>query len=296
MAPGYRIGTTAAIAREGHWWYISNMDERLLLPLSRPPRLILASPASAHGGKRPPEAYRLHRLWCLNLYQGQGELRWRGRTFPIRPGSVSLTAPDTDHSYRYRHETTITWLHFLPDPSGDAAALPLMQSTGARFPAILNQAQSAASCCLDHPERAQALLWSLLWQLADSETPTVSPTPAPVRRAMAHADQHLDAPLTAGDLARVGGCSITHLNRLFRTRRGCAAMAWLRRRRLERAQHLLRCSTLSVGRIASDLGFVDLQHFSKALRRATGRSPRALRAEGGDVPETAGAGYVVLEA
>jgi len=270
------------------------MDERLLLPLSRPPRLVIASPSSLHGGLRPPEAYRLHRLWCLNLYQGHGELTWRGHQVPIRPGCVSLTAPDTDHVYHYAGQATLTWLHFLPDPAGDAAALPLMQATGPRFPALLGQAQIAATCWREQPDRAQALLWSLLWQLADEVTPTTQVLPLPVRRAMAHADERLDAPLTAGDLARAAGCSVTHLNRLFQTARGCAATGWLRRRRLERAMHLLRCSTLPVARIAADLGFVDVQHLSKALRRATGRGPRALRAEGGDEPETDGAGFVTL--
>ena len=270
------------------------MDDRLRLPLSHPPRLVIASPGSAHGGTRPPEAYRLHRLWCLNLYQGHGELTWRGRVVPIKPGCVSLTAPDTDHTYRYRGEATLTWLHFLPDPAGDVAIVPLMQATGALFPALLAQAKDAARCWREQPARAQALLWSLLWQVAETTSPSAPAVPAPVRRAMAHADSHLHEPLTAGDLARAGGCSITHLNRLFHGVSGCAAMAWLRRRRLERAQHLLRNTTLPAVRIANDLGFVDLQHFSKALRRATGRGPRALRDEGGSDPDSEGAGYTDL--
>ena len=265
-----------------------------LLPHSRPPRLIAANPETGHGGSRPSEAYRLRRIWCANLYRESGALIWRGATHAIRPGCISITAPDTDHAYRYRGEALLTWLHFLSDPAGDTVPLPLIQHTGARFSVLLAQAQDAARCWREQPERAQALLWSLLWQLAGAATPVVNPLPDPVRRAMAHADERLDQPLTAGDLARASGVSVTHLNRLFGAARGCAAMAWVRRRRLERAAHLLRCSTLPAGRIAADLGFVDLQHLSKALRRATGRGPRVLRAGGGDAPDDEGAGCADL--
>lgn len=282
------VGVPVAIATPGCRWYKSNMDERLLLPLSHPPRLVAADAASQHGGSRPAEAYRLRRIWCLNLYQGHGELIWRGRRVAIRPGYVSLTAPDTDHGYSYRGEATLTWLHFLPEPAGDAVPVPLMQPGG---PALLAQVGQAARCWRERPLQAQAMLWSVLWQLADHAPAGATALPVPVRRAMAHAEGRLAEPLTAGDLARAGGCSVTHLNRLFRQARGCAAMGWLRRRRLERAQHLLRCSTQPAVRIAADLGFVDLQHLSKSLRRATGRGPRAVRAEGGDEAEVEGAGF-----
>lgn len=270
------------------------MDGHLLLPISRPPRLLAANPETSHGGSRPLEAYRLRRIWCVNLYRGSGTLTWRGTAHTIRPGCISVTAPDTDHAYCYRGEALLTWLHFLPDPAGDSATLPLIQQTSARFPALLSQAQEAARCWREQPERARALLWSLLWQLADAPVSAADPLPDAVRRAIAHAEERLDMPLTAGDLARAAGVSVTHLNRLFGYARGCAAMAWVRRRRLERAAHLLRCSTLPAGRIAADLGFVDLQHLSKALRRATGRGPRALRAESGFEPDDEGAGFAEL--
>ncbi len=268
------------------------MDGRQLLPLSRPPRLVAASAASTHGGT--DEAYRLNRIWCLNLYQGHGELTWRGQTLAIRPGSISLTAPDTDHGYRYRGPATLTWLHFLPDHAGDPTAVPVMQDAGPAFLGLLGQAKEAVHSWRERPERAQALLWSLLWQVADRDQPAAGDLPAAVRRAIAHIEDRLADPLTAGDLARAAGCSVTHLNRQFRDARGCAAMGWLRRRRLERAQHLLSCSTQSAARIAANLGFVDLQHLSKALRRTTGLGPRALRAEGVDGPSAEDAGHEIL--
>ena len=273
------------------------MAEALLLALDRPPRLVAASPASAHGGDRPAESYRLKRIWCLNVYQGHGELMWRNQRFAIRPGNMSLTAPDTDHHYVYRGPATLTWLHFLPDPSGEPSALPVMHAASALLPGVFQQAKEAASCWQDHPARAQALLWSVLWQLAGRQTSARTATlavPVPVRRAMQHCDEHLGDPLLAGDLARIAGCSVTHLNRLFNAHRGTSAMGWLRLRRVERAQHLLCCSTKSAASIAAELGFVDLQHLNKSLRRSTGRGPRALRAESGESPDVEGVGHDVL--
>lgn len=54
-------------------------------------------------------------------------------------------------------------------------------------------------------------------------------------------------------------------------------MAYIRRRRLERAHHLLRASTLSIPAVAAAVGIPDLQAFNKACRRELGAPPRVLR-------------------
>ncbi len=51
-------------------------------------------------------------------------------------------------------------------------------------------------------------------------------------------------------------------------------VGYVRRRRLEEAEHLLRNSTMPVARM---VGILDLQAFNKACRREFGHPPRALR-------------------
>src|ERR671928_57638 len=59
---------------------------------------------------------------------------------------------------------------------------------------------------------------------------------------------------------------------------GNTVVGYIRHRRLERARHLLRESTLSIPAIAAAVGIRDLQAFNKACRRELGASPRAVRA------------------
>jgi len=102
------------------------------------------------------------------------------------------------------------------------------------------------------------------------------PHPA-VSTAIAHIEARLAAPLAIPEIARAAGVSHNHLTRLFRTETGTTVVAYIRRRRLERARHLLRASTLSVPAVAASVGIADLQAFNKACRRELGASPRVLR-------------------
>ncbi|GAB3891053.1 hypothetical protein GCM10029964_063590 [Kibdelosporangium lantanae] len=64
---------------------------------------------------------------------------------------------------------------------------------------------------------------------------------------------------------------------MFRAETGRTVVAYLRHRRLERARHLLRESTMSIQAVATAVGIADLQAFNKACRRELGASPRAVR-------------------
>ncbi len=51
---------------------------------------------------------------------------------------------------------------------------------------------------------------------------------------------------TIPEIARAAGISHNHLTRLFRAETGTTVVAYIRRRRLQRAHHLLRATTLSI--------------------------------------------------
>jgi AraC-like DNA-binding protein len=55
---------------------------------------------------------------------------------------------------------------------------------------------------------------------------------------------------------------------------------YVRRRRVERARHLLLHSGLSIKQVACEVGLPDLQLFNKTIRRAYGVAPRSLREHG----------------
>ena len=94
-----------------------------------------------------------------------------------------------------------------------------------------------------------------------------------LRRARDHADRHYAEPLDLTALAAVAGMSKYHFQRLFTATYGLSPSAHLSRRRVERAQDLLRSTNLTVTEICHAVGFSSLGSFSSLFRRLVGESP-----------------------
>jgi len=91
-------------------------------------------------------------------------------------------------------------------------------------------------------------------------------------------DEHCVEPLRLAELAAAVDVHPAHLSRVFHQRLGVTATAYVRERRLEWAcERLLRTDHPS-SLIAVEAGFADHAHFRRALREATGMTPRELRA------------------
>lgn len=252
------------------------------IDLQNPPRLAQAAQA-LHGRARLREQYRLPELWSLHLYDYEADLEVDGVRLPIRPRSVSLTAPGMTMVYTYRGPSRHLYAHFC---AGVACGLE-----GARIPAMqrLNLAQAAAleqdlremiAWFPAQPRRSEARLWDLLWGLAQhpAEGPRRDqPAHPALQQAVQHIEMHLDREVDVADLARRVGVSHNHLIRLFRRHTGQTIVGYMRQRRAQRARHLLTHSTLPIKTIACSVGLHDLQRFNKTIRRETGRSPRELR-------------------
>ena len=95
-----------------------------------------------------------------------------------------------------------------------------------------------------------------------------------LRRARDHADRHFAEPLDVEQLAAVGAISKWHFHRLFAATDGCTPAAYLSRRRVERAQDLLRSANLTVTEVCHAVGFTSLGSFSSRFRDVVGESPR----------------------
>jgi AraC family transcriptional regulator len=79
-------------------------------------------------------------------------------------------------------------------------------------------------------------------------------------------------------LAREAGCHPITLAREFRRATGSSLGTYVRRARLRRACELLRLGELPISMVAATCGFADQAHLTRALRRATGRTPARLSA------------------
>jgi AraC-like DNA-binding protein len=96
-----------------------------------------------------------------------------------------------------------------------------------------------------------------------------------LRRVRDHIDRNSAAALTLSDLAALGGMSRFHLVRAFRAAYGETPMRHLSRRRIARAQELLRHANLTVTEVCMAVGFTSLGSFSSRFTELVGESPTA---------------------
>ncbi|MEU9161422.1 AraC family transcriptional regulator [Streptomyces sp. NPDC048424] len=249
--------------------------------LDEPPR-VLSLGVGVHGTTSPVDVFRLPDLWQLHLYRYSAELVVDGVLHAVRPGHVSLVPPGAEVRYRYRGRSEHLYVHLRLPGAGEPVALPVVQDAGARTPAFSEVLLRAIAAAPSSPRRADAEVWSALWRLAELAEPAGrdSGPHASLAGAVAYIESHLAERLLVPQVARAAGVSHNHLIRLFRAETGGTVVAYIRRRRMERARHLLRESTLSIQAVAAAVGIDDLQAFNKACRRELGASPRAVRAGG----------------
>ncbi|MFJ8950708.1 MULTISPECIES: AraC family transcriptional regulator [unclassified Streptomyces] len=256
------------------------MAESVALQLDQPPEVVSAG-VGVHGGQALRESFRLPDLWQLHLYSYAGELTVDGLRHPIRPGHISLIRPDTEAHFRYAsRRSEHLYAHFrLPgrDPQG-LRRVPVMQDAGAQAALLGTLLGSAVAAMPLSRARASAEVWTVLWHTTQLGPPERTGRPHPaLAAATEYIERSLATPLTVPGIAAAAGVSPGHLTRLFRADTGDTVVAWIRRRRMERARHLLQSSTLAITAVAATVGIPDLQAFNKACRRELGASPREVR-------------------
>jgi AraC-like DNA-binding protein len=91
-------------------------------------------------------------------------------------------------------------------------------------------------------------------------------------------DREWSRPLDVAAMAARAGYSRYHFVRLFRDAYGETPGAYLARRRIERAQELLRSANLTVTEICVLVGFTSLGTFCTRFKRQVGMTPTQFRA------------------
>ena len=98
-----------------------------------------------------------------------------------------------------------------------------------------------------------------------------------LRRARDHIDLKYAEPLDLGQLAAVAGVSKYYFARSFEAAYGESPIRYLTRRRIERAQDLLRSANLTVTEICMLVGFTSLGSFSARFTQLVGETPTNYR-------------------
>lgn len=98
-----------------------------------------------------------------------------------------------------------------------------------------------------------------------------------LRRARDHIDREYRSAVDLDQLAAVAGVSKFHFVRAFAATYGETPIRYLTRRRVERAQDLLRSANLTVTEICMAVGFASLGSFSSRFAELVGETPTAYR-------------------
>jgi AraC family transcriptional regulator len=101
--------------------------------------------------------------------------------------------------------------------------------------------------------------------------------PWQIRRVKTFVEEHLDQSISIRDLSGVARLSSTHFARAFKHSFGEAPHAYIVRRRLRRARHLMLAGDIALSELAFACGFADQSHLCKVFRRTTGITPAAWR-------------------
>jgi transcriptional regulator GlxA family with amidase domain len=106
---------------------------------------------------------------------------------------------------------------------------------------------------------------------------TTDPLLPHLRRARDLADTRYAEPLDLDALAGAAHVSRSHFCRRFADAYGETPMRYLTRRRIERAQDLLRSANLTVTEVCMLVGFSSLGSFSSRFRELVGEPPSVYR-------------------
>jgi AraC-like DNA-binding protein len=257
------------------------------IALGEPPKLESIG-CGLHGIETREERYLLQ-SWTIHFYGYEADLVLDGHRLSIKPGYVGIVAPGVRQEYYYQGRAEHLYAHFTLAASTRESELPIaaMGDLGNDFGAMFQRFDDLRRSASTRRRRTEAGLWDILWELAER---TVGATGrenrhAAVARACRAVESRLADQLHPKDLALSVGVSVGHLNRLFRTHFDETVTEYVRRKRVERARHLLLYSGLSIKQVAYEVGLSNLQLFNKVIRRTYGASPRALRAERPAVPD-----------
>jgi AraC-like DNA-binding protein len=98
-----------------------------------------------------------------------------------------------------------------------------------------------------------------------------------LRAARDHLDRHFTEATDLATAASIAGLSKFHFHRLFKATYGVTPAEYLSRRRIERAQDLLRATNLTVTEVCFAVGYSSLGSFSARFKELVGDTPSAVQ-------------------
>lgn len=214
--------------------------------------------------------------WTLFFLEHAGGFCVNNRSYPFNDGFVALVAPGTKAGFlRVGEDTAYHSFTFNLVKRIETVALPALVDLGEKTEFRRRELRETELWLTRSIGRGLAFVYNLLWDVAlpsdrlrassvvyDFETLVVG---------------RLREKLTVSGLAAELGVSQSQLLRLVRAEHGGTVQDFIREKRAEIARTLIVSTDEPLKAIAMRIGMPDLQYFNKAIRNASGLSPRALR-------------------
>jgi len=222
-----------------------------------------------------------------------------GHRFVLLGGEGTIIPPGTPHSSdgHPSYPGKRFWLQLqLPQipnarwlglsPSEAEPLLTLLRepaSLRAKWPADFARRVKALFALFDRPPgpvrtaMLRTSLLAILFDLLDLNLKAPSSADqARVKKATDWAEAQMSDPITLEQLAAVAGLSVSSFKHVFTEVAGIPPHAYILRKRIDRAQALLRKGQGTVTEIAFACGFPSSQYFATAFKRITGMTPNAV--------------------
>ena len=272
--------TTSAGYYWGATWYRTMHHSPETMHKTHPSHLRLenAGPyAAAQGRDYPPHR---HQTWEIVYYRsGSIEAVVGDEVHPGRPAVLMSIPPRVVHSERARTAYANFWLQ-IEAPEGQPWPRVCYDDEHATLGhvcgAIVGEWRGRAP---GRDEMIDLLLSQLDILLRRSdEQAQLSEGERLVREAERLVQERSGRPVRIKEIARDVGVSPSFLRAHFVRHRGQTPMAYLQAVRVQHALALIRNSNAPLEAIAGACGYDSASHLSRHVKRATGKSPGALRA------------------
>ncbi len=219
---------------------------------------------------------------CLSMFEEE-------KSFLVHPGERFFLFPGRLHGglTPYSSDLSFFWMHFIfPDHAGDSCLMSLPQCSGTAsekhfrnyIQTLLAEQQRETLGKKDFSRTNLNLLTWLILEECTRESPARNPElPRLVSETDRYITLHFDESLTTSEIAGHLLCHPDYLSRLYHQARGHTIGDEIRRRRIQKACHLLENSPSSIKQIAYESGFNDVSYFRKQFMRDCGMTPGAYR-------------------
>ena len=102
-------------------------------------------------------------------------------------------------------------------------------------------------------------------------------TSKPITACIDYIYAHIKERITIEDLANYTGLSVSYLSKLFKKELGISVSDYIREKKIEKAQNLLKYCDYSLVDIANYLSFSSQSHFIQVFRQMVGMTPKKYR-------------------